>query len=128
MGEIYTNAGFCRKDMKEFNEKTRARIKEDKIRLLESNMLDEIRYQYIYKIERKIKVPFEDGKRESFFPYPAMKVNEKVKVDAVNHIYEGMVKHLSEVIYEAAKDFYEAVEDSEYDNIMRFENRVEKIF
>lgn len=128
MGEIYTNAGFCRKDMKEFNEKTRARIKEDKIRLLESNILDEIRYQYIYKIERKIKVPFEDGKRESFFPYPAMKVNEKVKVDAVNHIYEGMVKHLSEVIYEAAKDFYEAVEDSEYDNIMRFENRIEKFF
>lgn len=128
MGEIYTNAGFCRKDVKEFDEKARARIKEDKIRLLESNMLDEIRYQYIYKIERKIKVPFEDGKRESFFPYPAMKVDEKVKVDAVNHIYEGMVKHLSEVIYEAAKDFYEAVEDSEYDNIVRFENKIEKFF
>lgn len=128
MGEIYTNEGFCRKDMKEFDEKKRARIKEDKIRILESNMLDEIRWQYLYKIERETQVPFVDGKRESFFPFPAMKVDEKVKVDVVNHIYEGMLKHLSEVIYEAAKDFYEAVEDSEFDNLVRFEGRIEKVF
>lgn len=128
MREIYTNEGFCRKDMKEFDEKKRARIKEDKIRILESNMLDEIRWQYLYKIERETQVPFVDGKRESFFPFPAMKVDEKVKVDVVNHIYEGMLKHLSEVIYEAAKDFYEAVEDSEFDNLVRFENKIVKSF
>lgn len=112
-----------------YEEEMRARLKEDRIRILESNMLDEVRKQNIYnKIKQNITLPFQNGKREAYFPFPAMKVNEKIKVDVVNHIYEQMIKKISEAFYEAAKDFYEAVEDSDCDKVLRFEDKEIKFY
>lgn len=124
MGNLYTNDIYDRK----IDTIKRPDVKEDRIRLLESNMLDEIRQQYIYKIGKDITLPFRDGNRKSYFPFPAMEVNEKIKVDVVNHIYEQMIKKISDDIYEAAKDFYEMVEDLGYDNIGRYENMELKFF
>lgn len=124
MENLYTNDIYDRK----IDTIKRPDVKEDRIRLLESNMLDEIRWQYLYKIDKDIALPFQDGKRKSYFPFPAMEVNEKVNVDVVNHIYEQMIKKISDDIYEAAKDFYEAVEDSDYDKVIRFEGKEIKFY
>lgn len=124
MGNLYSNEIYDRK----IDTAKRPNVKEDRIRLLESNMLDEIRQQYVYKISKDITLPFQNGNRKSYFPFPAMEVNEKIKVDVVNHIYEQMIKKISNNIYEAAKDFYEMVEDLDYDNIGRYENMELKFF
>lgn len=124
MGNLYSNEIYDRK----IDTAKRPNVKEDRIRLLESNILDEIRQQYLYKIHKDTTLPFQNGNRKSYFPFPAMEVNEKINVDVVNHIYEQMIKKISDAVYEAAKDFYEAVEDSNYDNIIRFEDRVIKFY
>lgn len=124
MKNLYSNEIYDRK----IDTAKRPNIKEDRIRLLESNILDEIRQQYLYKIHKDTTLPFQNGNRKSYFPFPAMEVNEKINVNVVNHIYEQMIKKISDAVYEAAKDFYEAVEDSNCDNIIRFEDRVIKFY
>ena len=124
MENLYTNDIYDRK----IDTIKRPDVKEDRIRLLESNMLDEIRQQYIYKIGKDITLPFQDGKRKSYFPFPAMEVNEKIKVDVVNHIYEQMIQKIGDDIYEAAKDFYEMVESTECNKVIHFEDKEIKFY
>ena len=68
------------------------------------------------------------GNRKSYFPFPAMEVNEKIKVDVVNHIYEQMIQKIGDDIYEAAKDFYEMVESTDCDKVLHFEDKVIKFY
>ena len=124
MENLYTNDIYDRK----IDTIKRPDVKEDRIRLLESNMLDEIRQQYIYKIGKDTTLPFQNGNRKSYFPFPAMEVKEKIKVDVVNHIYEQMIQKIGDDIYEAAKDFYEMVESTDCDKVLRFEDKVIKFY